>query len=169
MSLSSRDLKQLIPAIYLVALFLIVAPYLNELIKVWPFLPSDAGWRFGAFGFLLNAATTPLLGFALLAGVALATSSATALRSTAVGAGLLAAVLVVLLLVFMRDAGQLVANLSGLMQQQARVALWRTVLVSLFCLPVLSWLAIGAWRASSGIRATLSATARSSSGLVVGS
>ena len=57
--------------LYAVAALLVVISALDFAGAIWPFLPAEAGWRYGAIGLLSGFLVTPLVGVALAALVAI--------------------------------------------------------------------------------------------------
>jgi hypothetical protein len=55
-------LSPLAGAGYFLAAFLVVVPFLDLLLTIWPLSPGLARWRFGAVGFLARAVMSPILG-----------------------------------------------------------------------------------------------------------
>jgi hypothetical protein len=56
-----------IGALYFIAALLIGLSLLDFIATIWPFVPSDVRWRYGAIGLSSGFLLTPLLGFALAA------------------------------------------------------------------------------------------------------
>lgn len=80
--------------LYAVAALLVLVSALDFAAAIWPFVPTDAGWRYGAIGLLSGFLVTPLVGVALVALVAVEQRHTTVLRvlgflALAVGAALM--------------------------------------------------------------------------------
>lgn len=60
----SREDRALVTALFFVAAYAVLSPFLYEAQRLLPPAPSSADWRLGAGGFLLEAVTTPTLGLA---------------------------------------------------------------------------------------------------------
>ena len=56
--------------LYAVATLLVLISALDFAAAIWPFLPGDAGWRYGAIGLASGFLVTPLVGVTLAALVA---------------------------------------------------------------------------------------------------
>lgn len=92
---------------YLIAGLMIAYSAIDYLGAVWPFVPSDVGWRYGSAGTLTGFALTPLLGMLIILVVATATGQRRVLRVAAMVSLGLAAAYVLILLGFGLDALQL--------------------------------------------------------------
>ena len=99
--------RALTAAAYLVALTLIILPLVEVTMSVWPLRFGETAWRYGTFGLLSQAATTPIVGAIML----FATAYALGHRRTLLFSGIMAAVVALALLiglpVFALDAVQM--------------------------------------------------------------
>jgi hypothetical protein len=140
--------RALIAAAYLVAVILILLPLIEVTLSVWPLRMNQTAWRFGTFGLISQAATTPLVGGVLL----FATAFALGHRKTLLFSGVLAAVVALALLVsiplFALDAVQMRAQVRAQTMRAFDLSSLLAIikLSGLFALSLL--LAIGAVKAT---------------------
>lgn len=99
--------RALIAAAYLVALLMIVVPLIEVALSVWPLRMNQTAWRFGTFGLLSQAATTPLVGAVLLFTTAFVLGHRKTLLASGVLAALVAVALVISIPLFGLDAVQM--------------------------------------------------------------
>lgn len=102
-----ETIRRIEPAAYLVSLMLIVLPGLDVLLTTLPLRAGDVAWRFGAAGALSGNLLLPLLGLALLIGVALVADRPRILKVLTISAGLTAALMLGIVLMFALDSVQL--------------------------------------------------------------
>ncbi len=92
--------------LYAVAALLVLLSVLDFAAAIWPFLPTDVGWRYGAIGLLSGFLVTPLVGLALATLVAVEQRHATLLRVLGFVVLAAGAVLLVSIVAFALDAIQ---------------------------------------------------------------
>jgi hypothetical protein len=130
-----------------VAAFIIVIPFMNVGLQVWPWRPTVRDWRFGTWGFLLGALTLPTLGLGLLAVGGLLRDSAAVLRVTLALAGVLGLVALVGLADFVMAGTALKHKVTDpklvfLYGQELR----RTTLIGILAVPALVAIAVASYR-----------------------
>lgn len=135
-----------------VGLFLILVPMVNVAPALWPVALAEPQWRFGAIGNVLTATFFPVLGVACLFGAALIREDARTVGWLAGAAFGAAALLVLLLLVFLVDG----FSLAGSGEADAPRAFWaalvRAVGIAGLSAATLGGITFGAKRAASGFR-----------------
>lgn len=92
---TSRRLTGLTGVSYFVAFLLIVLSLFDFAGTIWPFLPSDAGWRYGSVGILSGFLLTPMIGSLLAVYVAAFAGQGRVLRVLGIVDLVVAVVLVV--------------------------------------------------------------------------
>ncbi len=92
--------------LYAVAALLVLISALDFAAAIWPFVPGDAGWRYGAIGLLSGFLVTPLVGVTLAALVAVEQRHTGVLRVLGFLALATGAVLLVGIVAFALDAIQ---------------------------------------------------------------
>lgn len=159
--------RWLLAGLVALAVVLVFWPLADLTANVWPILPGNLQWRYGAAGLLANFLHTPLLGLAVGLGVALWVRSTSTLRVlgafSLVSAGLVGIVMVV----FALDLAQIrdvrppesvpVIMVGGALSE----------LKYLSTLVVLLLLGIGAWRTGARVAATGRRSAQREQGTVV--
>ncbi len=146
----TTPLERLVPwsVVAIVGAFLIVGPVVTVAPNMWPVDLATPQWRFGSFGFLLSSLVLPTLGIALLLWAGVLKESRRLVRGVAVMAGVAAAVVTVLLVVFLKDG----MALSGQGEEAPPAMFWaaltRTGLISGLSIPVLAVLAVAGIRTS---------------------
>lgn len=140
--------SKLAVAAYLVAAVLVLFPVFDVVAAAWPVRLGLVNWRYGAIGLFSRVLVTPLLGFLLASGVALALDQRRVLRALSVLNGVVAVLLIGVISLFMLDAVQLRAQAA----ETARTSLDAASMFALgkFSLALLIEvaLAIGGWQAS---------------------
>jgi hypothetical protein len=133
-------------SVFAIALLLIIIPFGETLVSVWPWRLSEANWRFGAMGFFSKAFMTPMVGLVLLLAVAVAAESGVVLRVISVATALYALVGVAFAGIFVLDILQLRAgvrpDLRTAFDQASILAFLRTLASTAIAVLV----ALGAWR-----------------------
>lgn len=165
MTLSPAVRPLLTPAI-LIGVYVVLVTLTKDLQQIWPIQAGEAGWRFGALGFLIGSGALPVVGTAMvvLAGVLAERPLLTRVTGfLAIGLGL---VMLVGLVVFLVDSRTLLATATGDATTMLQGAVRRTATVGVFT--GLAYLALGAAavRAAAGLTG-LGAPGKPS-GLVVG-
>jgi hypothetical protein len=89
------DIRRWLPAVYLLALCLCVAPLLQTLGSLWPPHFDEATWRYGAVGIFLSAVGAAPLGLLIALGAAVPLGHRVILRTV----GVLAIILTLLVLI----------------------------------------------------------------------
>ena len=97
---------------YLVAAALILIPFFDAAMSVWPWRPGAAQWRFGALGLLSNAFMIPAAGLLIVLATALALEHRRTLRVFGVLCALGALFTGVSVLLFGLDALQTRVNVA---------------------------------------------------------
>jgi hypothetical protein len=98
-----RNTDRLTVPAYVLAASLLLVPFLDLLVQVWPMLPSQSAWRFGTLGLLSRTLITPSLGLLLLLGAALSAEHAQLLRVISALSGVISLVLFGCLALFLID------------------------------------------------------------------
>jgi hypothetical protein len=109
----SKDKQSVLAAIYPIAALLTVTPLINAIVGTWPLRFASVSWRFGLTGMLLDGLITPLLGLALLIGVAAVLDHRVVLRVVSGAAVLAGAALSLAVVVFLLDYIELRATVAG--------------------------------------------------------
>jgi hypothetical protein len=107
----SRYRSVALPA-YLVAASLIIIPFFDAGMSVWPWRPSAAQWRFGAIGLFSNAFMIPAVGLLIILATALTLEQRRTLRVFGVACAVGALLTGVSVLLFALDALQTRVNVS---------------------------------------------------------
>lgn len=92
--------------LYAVAALLVLISLLDFAGAIWPFLPGDAGWRYGAIGLLSGFLVTPLVGVVLAALVAVEQRHFALLKFLGIMTLAIGALLLVSIVAFALDAIQ---------------------------------------------------------------
>ena len=92
--------------LYAVAALLVVISLLDFAGAIWPFLPGDAGWRYGAIGLLSGFLVTPLVGVVLAVLVAVEQRHFAVLKVLGILALAVGVLLLVSIVAFALDAIQ---------------------------------------------------------------
>lgn len=136
----SHHSRWTIRGIYLFALVLVLSPISDLLTTVWPIQLGELGWRYGFLGLLAGYIHTPMLGLTLALAAAHWNDDALVLRGLGYTMGALAAVLLVVMALFLIDVLQMrelrpaearSAVLVGGLLQEAKYATACLVLVAL--------------------------------------
>lgn len=137
---------------YLVSATLIVVPFFDAAMSLWPWLPSSAQWRFGALGLASNALMLPCAGLliALAAGIALGQYRGLRLLAMVCGMGAVVAGLSIVL--FSLDAVQTGANVDPAARLSYQVASITAIAKLLIATVTLSAFARAAHRSSNDRR-----------------
>lgn len=93
--------------LYGFAAILVVSPFADLLTTVWPLQPGELTWRYGFLGLAAGYLHTPMLGLTLALGTAYWSRNATVLRGLGYAMPAVAAVLVVVMGVFLLDVLQM--------------------------------------------------------------
>lgn len=153
----SNDLRErvsgVLPALYAVALLILLLPSLELLAAIMPMEPGSVRWRFGAVGFAFQTFTTLLLGLALAAFVALALGHRGAARAVALVAAFLGAAVLLATAFVTLDFLQLRGDVVEGARTQFDRAGWKMVAQGLLAGPTLLALALGTWRGTRDWRA----------------
>lgn len=133
--------------LYAVATLLVVISALDFAATIWPFLPSEAGWRYGAIGLLSGFLLTPLVGVVLATLVAVDQRHTVVLRVLGFSALAIGALLLVGIVAFALDAIQVrrdaaTAELRRLTELSAAKAAFKI----LFGTVATIWLGLGLLR-----------------------
>ena len=94
------------PCLYLVAVVLIILPFVDAAVSITPFHVRSVQWRFGAIGLLTNTLLTPAVGFMLAVVTAALLQHFRTQRVLSIVAWIGAVALLGLLVVFALDALQ---------------------------------------------------------------
>lgn len=133
---------------YLVALVLVLFPFVDVSVATWPPRISEAAWRFGAAGLLSRVLITPMLGLLLASLLALLLEQRRTLRVFSVLSGVAALVLTGLVVLFVLD----VLEMRTQVRPEAKAGFDAASLAALakYGLSTLIALAfmVGGWRAS---------------------
>jgi hypothetical protein len=149
-----------------VALLLIASPLADLVAALVPMRPGEVSWRFGAYGLLINALVTPIVGLAIIEIVGGLQHRARLMAIMAAVCGLLALVLVGGFALFLLDYLQLRQAVGRLARGPYDSAAIKAMIVSVIEAVVLLWLAIVGFRAS-GVTDARGRRPRERLGLVV--
>jgi hypothetical protein len=144
-------LRRLGPALHAVAALLVLVPLVDFLTSIFPLVPADARWRFGALGIFAGYLLTPLLGLALASITAAALQQVGLLRLLAWLSLCLAIALVGLAAAFALDTLQVRAGAPADGAQAVLVSGVRGVVKYLATAVTLVLLFVGARRAADAI------------------
>ena len=132
----NSTLPRLAGAAYFLAALLVLVPFVDTLMGVWPPQPMSMFWRFGAGGVFSRGLLEPATGVLLAAGTAVAAGHERTRRALFIGCVLLAVCLVLYCAMFAFDALQMRAQVRPQMQSNftgaALLAAGRYLLTSLF-------------------------------------
>lgn len=112
------NLRSVALPFYLTALVIMFFPAMELLLTVWPWSPSVLSWRFGSVGLLVRAIMTPMVGFALLFGTAVALEHRLTLWAVAAAGFFGGAALLLLMGVFSLD----LLEFRGVVQPESSLA-----------------------------------------------
>jgi hypothetical protein len=130
--------------LYVVALMLILIPAADFLLSVPPAEPSNIQWRFAAVGLLSGYTITPILGLALALVVSAVVKQVAVQRVLVITCFMLAVILFILSVGFMRDVIQLRASTPQEGRPAFNSAWTRAIIKHLFSAGTLAYLG---WRA----------------------
>lgn len=114
--------KPLAHAGYLLAALLVVIPFFDGTLQVWPLRMSDERWRFGSVGSLANLFLVPLLGLLIALAVATLTDARRVKRVIGAICAVLAVILAVLSVLFILDYFQVRTLIVPRMQHATAIA-----------------------------------------------
>lgn len=135
--------------VYGVAAVLVIVPMIEFFAQVWPIRIGIIGWRFGAVGFAVERGLLPMVGLALVTGVAMFTHRRVTLRAISVFSWVSATTLAIVLVLFTLDALQLrVTVRPGVPRQGFELAAGKVLVMGALYAPLLIWLGVAAWRAA---------------------
>lgn len=140
--------RSLVTPLVLVGAYMVVVPLGRELSSVIPATPSSADWRFGAFGFFINALLLPVLGLTMLTVAGVLRNSRWLLLGSGAVSLALSVGLVVGFVAFYRDAAGLVAAAEASALPLFQTATRKTLAVTALTAPALLGLGVAAIRAS---------------------
>lgn len=133
---------------YAVAALLIIVPLIEIAVGGWPFQPGEMAWRFGTLGILFKSLITPLIGLALVIGVAALLGHRRVARALAVLSLVVAFGIAALAVVFVLDYLQLrttvAASMRGGVDRASLTALGMVAVV----VPVGAALGVAGWVAT---------------------
>ncbi len=141
-------LAGLLPAVYGVALAIVLLPSLELLAAITPLGLGSVRWRFGAVGFALQTLTTLLLGLTFAAVTAVALGHRGVARGIAVVAAVAGALVLLATAFATLDFLQLRAEVTEGARERFDRAGWKMILQGVVGAPVLLALAAGTWRGS---------------------
>lgn len=98
---------RLVTPTYVLALLLLILPFIDYGASIWPIQASAVSWRYGAAGLLGGFLLTPLLGLLMLAALGVLLDSKSVLGLTGAGCLLLGALLLVADVSFVLDSVQM--------------------------------------------------------------
>jgi hypothetical protein len=136
----SKDRQSVLAAIYPVAALLTVTPLINAIVGTWPLRFASVSWRFGLTGMILDGLVTPLLGIALLMGVATVLDHRSVLRVVSGTAVLAGAILSLAVVVFLLDYIELRATFRGTNAGGMDAAALKASLMAVVAVPSLIFL-----------------------------
>ena len=145
--------RRLAPPALFIALLLVLLPATDFISNVWPLQPGDFRWRFGMVGLLSGFLLTPLLGLVLAAAAAMALEHAGLLRVTAAVCSAGAALLVLLVGLFVLDVIQLRPEVTPAALAGFDFANLRAIVKHLLGAVALGWLGLACWKAALAPRA----------------
>jgi cytochrome bd-type quinol oxidase subunit 2 len=145
--LSAQD-RRILGGLYPVALLLILSPLLDLATAVWPVRPTEVSWRFGTFGLITSALITPILGLAVLQGVAAFLEKFRAVRVVS-AVNVLVGVLLVGTALFLLDAVQLRGTVTEAAKQSYDAAALKALVTALLEVVVVLWIGIVGMRVAS--------------------
>jgi hypothetical protein len=138
--------------LYVVGVSLIIVPFANVALTVYPWRPADPGWRFGTWGFLLGAMTLPMLGFGMIGAGGVLKESRAVLRFGAVVATVLAVVVSGALIDFLLSGTSLKAAATVPdMVTMYRLEMRKTAVISALTIPAFAAMAIAQYRILKGV------------------
>ena len=105
-----RQLRLAAGPVYLTACILVLLPFLETLLTLWPFNPGLVQWRYGAVGIGSRALMTPALGLLMILIMAAWTENRSLLRWYSIFSLVGAVVLVLLIPLFALDVVQMRSN-----------------------------------------------------------
>jgi hypothetical protein len=148
----SRKHSELVSLGYLVAAIMILFPIVDLGANLWPFRPTELNWRYGTYGVMSGYLLTVVLGFGLVVAVGVLAMHRGWVRLL----GGLSAVGGVLLLVFaavyVLDALQIRATLSGDALGQFHIGTVKTLFKNGISGLALIWIAWAGWRGSAAAK-----------------
>jgi cytochrome bd-type quinol oxidase subunit 2 len=146
--LSAQD-RRILGGLYPVALLLILSPLLDLATAVWPVRPTEVSWRFGTFGLITSALITPILGLAVLQGVAAFLEKFRAVRVVSAVNVLVGVLLLVGTALFLLDAVQLRGTVTEAAKQSYDAAALKALVTALLEVVVVLWIGIVGMRVAS--------------------
>ncbi|HEU5169933.1 MAG TPA: hypothetical protein VFU46_05320 [Gemmatimonadales bacterium] len=145
---SSRG-RTVLAALLPVALLLIMSPLADLIAALLPVRASEVSWRFGAYGLLVNALVTPILGLSIIT----VTSALRERRRATVTVSAVNALLALLLIggfaLFVLDYFQLRQAVGAASRGAYDAAAFKAMIVAALEAGVLGWLAVVGFRAAS--------------------
>lgn len=156
----------LIGPLYFVALLLVATPLVDFLTSVLPLRPGNIEWRFATVGLLSGFVLTPLLGIILAMLVASWAGHQRFHRIVAIVNGVIAALLVVTLLMFLLDIVQLRSVVQAEQKAAFEGSAVKAVIKHLTFVVATAWLAVGGYRSS---RWSMPEPRRQAAAVIIGS
>ena len=147
-SKSEADVRWLAPVAYLLALALVITPFLDALTRILPVRPGDVGWRFGAMGIVFNTLVTPLLGLFLAMLAAAVLGNRGMLRRLSIVSYMATVLLVLGLVLFVLDYVQARAGVVAEQQSGVDIVSWKALFLGALGMIVAGSLGRAGWKAS---------------------
>lgn len=145
-------LSALAGPVYAVGVLFVVLPIVDFVLNVWPPALGMSEWRYGAIGLLSGFLLSPLLGSALIAGVALVRGDGRTQRVLAILNLATAALFVPICIDFVLDVIQLRGHIAN--RPDARWTYYagaaKSLIKYLAVLAALAWLGRAGWRSRTG-------------------
>jgi hypothetical protein len=137
-----------LPAVYLLALVLVLLPFVETIAGGWPPRPGEVSWRFGTVGIFANFLGTLFLGLLIGAVTAHLLGHRVVVRALSVAAMFMALVLVLAMAGFALDYVQLRRMVRPELKGKFDVESMKATATTLVAIVAGLWLGIGGLRAS---------------------
>ncbi len=141
---------------YTVAFMLVVIPFFDATMQLWPLKPGDTQWRFGAIGLYSNAFMIPALGLLVALATALIFGHARFVKVLGALCGTAAGLTTILLLLFVMDAVETRLKIAAAVRLSFAVASFTAGGKLILGVIGLGGMALTGWRSPSPKRATKS-------------
>ncbi len=132
---------------YVLAILLVVYPFMDLAANIWPWKLDQVGWRYGSYGILSGYFMTPLMGLMLAMGVALALDHVRTARVMAVLAWVVAVAFFAVTVVYAFDALQVRATVPAEARTRFGVGTVKAVVKNVISAFVLLWVGWVGFRA----------------------
>lgn len=134
--------------VYVVSAMLVLLPFAEFFVSIWPLQPGVVRWRFGAVGLFSGALLVPILGVLLAYAVAVLLEHRVMQRIISVLSGLVALVLVAAAAGFVLDMLQMRGQVRPEAHRAFDVASVLGLIKMLMATVALVCLSIGGWRSA---------------------